>query len=41
LGGIGVKNVEKRLNLIYPDNHELITEDRESSFFVSLSINLT
>ncbi|WP_228420675.1 sensor histidine kinase [Chryseobacterium arachidis] len=40
-GGIGVKNVEKRLNLIYPDNHELITEDRESSFFVSLSINLT
>lgn len=41
LGGIGVKNIEKRLNLIYPqENHELIIEDRGSSFFVSLSINL-
>lgn len=41
LGGIGVKNVEKRLNLIYPNNHKLIIDDRETSFFVSLSINLT
>lgn len=40
LGGIGVKNVEKRLNLIYPNNHEIVIEDRELSFFVSLSINL-
>ncbi|WP_312392124.1 sensor histidine kinase [Chryseobacterium sp.] len=40
LGGIGVKNVEKRLNLIYPNHHELIIEDRETSFFVSLSIKL-
>lgn len=40
LGGIGVKNIEKRLNLIYPNSHELVIEDRESSFFVSLSINL-
>lgn len=40
LGGIGMKNVEKRLNLIYPNNHEIVIEDREFSFFVSLSINL-
>lgn len=40
LGGIGVKNVKKRLNLIYPDHHQLIIDDRENSFFVSLSINL-
>lgn len=40
-GGIGVKNVEKRLNLLYPANHSLKIEDRENSFFVSLSINLT
>jgi two-component system LytT family sensor kinase len=39
-GGIGIKNTEKRLRLIYPDNHKLITEERESSFYVSLSINL-
>lgn len=41
LGGIGVKNIEKRLKLIYPHNHEIKIEDRENSFFVSLSINLT
>ncbi|UHO37951.1 sensor histidine kinase [Chryseobacterium capnotolerans] len=41
LGGIGVKNIEKRLKLLYPNNHEILIEDRETSFFVSLSINLT
>lgn len=41
LGGIGVKNIEKRLKLLYPHNHEIKIEDRETSFFVSLSINLT
>lgn len=41
LGGIGVKNIEKRLKLIYPHNHEILIEDRDTSFFVSLSINLT
>lgn len=40
LGGIGVKNIEKRLKLIYPDKHEIKIETKESSFFVSLSINL-
>lgn len=41
LGGIGVKNIEKRLKLLYPYNHKILIEDRETSFFVSLSINLT
>ncbi|KUJ50898.1 sensor histidine kinase [Chryseobacterium sp. JAH] len=40
LGGIGLKNTQKRLNLIYPDSHELKIEDRNKSFFVSLTINL-
>lgn len=41
LGGIGVKNIEKRLKLLYPQKHKLIIEDKEASFFVSISINLT
>lgn len=40
LGGIGLKNTQKRLNLIYPDSHELKIEDKDNSFFVSLTINL-
>lgn len=40
-GGIGVKNIEKRLRLLYPNKHEIIIEDRDVSFFVSISINLT
>lgn len=40
LGGIGLKNTKKRLNLIYPNSHELKIEDRNKSFFVSLIINL-
>lgn len=41
LGGIGIKNIKKRLDLLYPDQHQLTIEDRETSYFVSLSINLT
>jgi len=40
LGGIGIKNIEKRLALIYPDKHEFKIEDKETYFSVSLSINL-
>lgn len=40
LGGIGLKNTQKRLNLIYPNSHELKIEDKEKSFFVSLTIKL-
>ncbi|WP_294314271.1 sensor histidine kinase [uncultured Chryseobacterium sp.] len=41
LGGIGLKNTQKRLSLIYPDSHELKIEDRNKSFFVFLKINLS
>lgn len=37
--GIGLVNLRKRLDLLYPDNHELKIEEREKSFFVSLCIN--
>jgi len=41
LGGIGLKNVRKRLNLLYPDRHELTIFEEENSFIVTLVINLT
>lgn len=40
LGGIGLKNIKKRLNLIYPASHKLIIDDTGEIFRVSLSINL-
>lgn len=40
LGGIGLNNIKKRLNLLYPENHKLILKDMEETFYVSLSINL-
>ena len=36
--GIGLSNIKRQLNLIYPDNHELIIENGEETFNVSLSI---
>ncbi len=39
-GGIGHVNVKKRLALLYPDRHELTIEDRGSTYFVSMIINL-
>jgi len=36
--GIGLSNIKRQLNLIYPDNHELIIEDGEMSFNVLLII---
>lgn len=40
LGGIGVKNIRKRLKLIYPQKHTIHIEDKGTSFLVSLLINL-
>lgn len=37
--GIGLANLTKRLELIYPHNHELIVERRSESFFVLLRID--
>ena len=39
-GGIGLKNVKRRLELIYPDRHELKIFEEEDSYLVSLKINL-
>ncbi|MEI6677037.1 MAG: histidine kinase [Mariniphaga sp.] len=39
-GGIGIKNVEKRLNLLYPDKHQLTFSENEELFIVDLKIDL-
>ncbi|WP_425077544.1 sensor histidine kinase [Psychroserpens sp. S379A] len=39
--GIGLENVKKRLNLIYPDSHELDIRIDKGLYFVKLMINLT
>ena len=41
LGGIGLKNVRKRLILLYPNRHELTIFEEDNSFIVTLVINLT
>ncbi|MFK7772293.1 MAG: sensor histidine kinase [Saprospiraceae bacterium] len=38
--GIGLKNVKKRLNLIYPNAHQLDIQNSENIFEVRLTINL-
>lgn len=37
--GIGLSNIKRQLNLIYPDKHDLKIEDKENSFSISLKIN--
>jgi hypothetical protein len=39
-GGIGLANVKKRLELLYPGKHELKIEDRENTFYVEMKIIL-
>lgn len=39
-GGIGLKNVKRRLDLIYPDRHQLEICDDTNSFLVLLKIGL-
>ncbi|SFE62948.1 sensor histidine kinase [Thermoflexibacter ruber] len=38
--GIGLENVKKRLELLYPNRHELIIEDREDIFKVKLFLQI-
>ena len=37
-GGIGLKNVKRRLNLIYPSTHELMIENNETDYIIKLTI---
>ena len=37
-GGIGLNNVIKRLDLIYPNNHKLDIETQEKMFHVKLQL---
>ncbi|MET0466340.1 MAG: sensor histidine kinase [Chitinophagaceae bacterium] len=39
-GGIGLKNVRKRLELLYPNRHELTIFEEDNSFIVTLVIDL-
>jgi two-component sensor histidine kinase len=39
-GGIGIKNVEKRLNLIYPDRHSLEFQEENGIFKLEMKIQL-
>ncbi len=38
--GIGLKNVKRRLELLYPGSHKLVIQDKGSVFVANLSLNL-
>jgi hypothetical protein len=40
LPGIGIENVKKRLELLYPGRHELIITNDEDVFIVNMKIEL-
>ena len=40
-GGLGITNVEKRLNLIYPDHHLLEFQEKDGIFRLKMKIQLT
>jgi two-component system, LytTR family, sensor kinase len=37
-GGVGLENVRRRLELLYPDRHTLKIEDNENSFHITLEL---
>ena len=39
-GGLGLQNVRKRLALLYPDRHTLVTDLNQNHFYVELTIPL-
>ncbi|WP_235298364.1 sensor histidine kinase [Portibacter marinus] len=39
-GGIGLVNVKRRLNLLYPDSHELSIKDSPNNYCIDLKIKL-
>jgi len=40
-GGLGIQNVEKRLNLIYPDRHSLEYHEKDGRFHLEMKVELT
>lgn len=38
--GIGMSNMQRQLNLVYPDKHTMLIEDLPDTFTVSLQINI-
>ncbi len=38
-GGIGLENLRRRLNLLYPGRHELSFEEKEGTFYATLKID--
>ena len=40
VGGIGLSNIKKRLELIYPGRYQLNTKDKEHTYEVDLTIQL-
>lgn len=41
IGGIGLTNLRRRLELLYPQQHELNVEEKENEFIADLKITLT
>ena len=39
-GGLGIQNVEKRLNLIYPDRHSLEYHEKDAIFHLEMKVEL-
>lgn len=39
-GGIGIANIQRRLELLYPDRHQLVRDQDKEKHFISLTIDL-